>query len=519
MDAKRPVSEVAPLPVVHPTVVHMLSDASARAGSSDALVCEGRRLNYTEYVRCVGGFATELLQLGVSGNRVALVCGNSIEMCVATFAVHAAGAQVVPINPIYTQRELLQILADAEPLIVVYDGAAAAFVEPLADELGIPHRIKVGEGARQLDIWKDDPSAAIPRPLPAPHDLATLQYTGGTTGIPKGVNITHEQLSINLSQREAVLPTRSEDESVLCVMPLFHVFAVNMCLHLTAYCRSKLVVLPRYRPDLVLTAIEAEKITRLPAGPTIFIGLMAAEGFHCTDFSSLRAAYSGSAALPEETLKQWQSLTGCPILEGYGQSEAGPVLTYIGEQMKLVPGSVGPPLPRTEIQIVDVETGTIVLPVGQKGEIRARGPQIMAGYRNRPEETAAALRNGWLYTGDIGELDGNNYLYIRDRKKDMVITGGNNVYPREIEEVLYAHPDVREAAVIGQPDAYRGEVLRAVVALKIGATATLAALKAHCEVNLVRYKVPAHIEIVPEITKTAVGKIDKHALRQMIRSV
>ncbi len=496
----------------------MLADAAARAGDSTALVFEGRRLSYAEYVRCVGGFAAELVDLGVRGGRAALICGNSIETAVAMFAIHAAGGQAVPVNPIYTARELTHILEDSEPAVVVYDADRADVVEPLVTGLGIRQGIRIGGDGRLLDGWRDDAGAHLPDPMPGPDDLATLQYTGGTTGLPKGVNISHRQMAVNISQREAVLPTRPDDESVLCVMPLFHVFAVSMCLHLAAYCRGKLVILPRYRPDLVFEAIVSERITRLPAGPTVFIGLMSADGFADTDFSSLRTAYSGSAPLPEETLKAWQAATGCPVLEGYGQTEAGPVLTYIGEGMRIVPGSVGPPLPLTEVEIVDVETGTETLGVGEKGEIRARGPQIMSGYRNRPEETAAALRDGWLYTGDIGEFDADGYLYIRDRKKDMVITGGYNVYPREIDEVLYGHPDVLEAASVGVPDPYRGEVVKAYVALRPGAATTVDDLRAHCEANLARYKIPAVFEIVPEVAKTAVGKIDKKALREAARS-
>jgi len=507
-------SETQVLPRLYDSVVHMFADAAARAPRATALICGDRQLTYEEYLRCVGGFAAELVALGAQNGRVALVCGNSIEIAVAMFAVHAAGAQAVPINPIYTARELTHILSDADPAVVIYDAETASVVAPLVAELAIPHGIGVGEGGRLLDTWRDDRAAALPEPMPQASDLATLQYTGGTTGLPKGVNISHGQLAVNISQREAVLPTRPDDETVLCVMPLFHVFASSMCLHLAAYCRGRLVILPRYHPDRVLEAIAQHQVTRLPAGPTIFIGLMGSDGFGAADLTSLRTAYSGSAPLPEEALKRWEAATGCPILEGYGQSEAGPVLTYIGEGIAPKPGSVGPPLPQTEIQIVDVDTGTRVLATGEVGEIRARGPQIMSGYRNCPEETAQALRDGWLYTGDIGEFDDDGYLYIRDRKKDMVITGGYNVYPREIDEVLYTHNDVLEAAAVGVPDDYRGEIIKAFVALKPGAGATADDLRAHCEANLAKYKVPANIEIVPEVAKTTVGKIDKRALRR-----
>ena len=321
-------------------------------------------------------------------------------------------------------------------------------------------------------------------------------------------------MTVNISQREAALPMRADDESILCMMPLFHVFAVAMCLHLAAYCRGRLVIMPRYDPQCVLDLIGRERITRLPAGPTVFIGLLGHEKFATTDFSSLRAAYSGSAPLPEETLRRWQERAGSPILEGYGQTEAGPVLTYMRDGGPLKVGSSGPVLPLTEIEIVDVETGTKTLGVGEIGEIRARGPQIMSGYRNKPDETEEALRDGWLYTGDIGELDADGYIYIRDRKKDMAIVGGFNVYPREVDEVLFAHPDVKEAASTGVPDRYYGETIRAAVVLKAGARATPEDLVAHCKANLARYKVPARIFIVDALPRTTVGKIDRIVLRQ-----
>jgi long-chain acyl-CoA synthetase len=509
------MSADARLPQVFPTVVHMLAEASTRFPDATALVCGSRGLTYAQYWRCVAGFAEELAGHGVRGGRVALICGNSLDIAIAMFAVHAAGAQAVPINPTYTERELGYLLTDADPVAIICDTDVAGKIEPLATALGRLLRIG-GEGGRLLDIWKDDIGRDLARPWPSPDDLATLQYTGGTTGLPKGVNISHQQMAVNISQREAALPTRPADEAILCMMPLFHVFAVAMCLHLAAYCGGRLVIMPRYRPDTVLDLIAEQKITRLPAGPTVFIGLLAHEKFRTTDFSSLRTAYSGSAPLPEETMRQWTAHTGTPILEGFGQSEAGPVLTYVREQGPFKVGSSGPVLPLTTVEIVDTETGTEVLGVGEIGEIRARGPQIMSGYRNKPKESAEALRNGYLYTGDIGELDSDGYLFIRDRKKDMVIVGGYNVYPREVDEVLFTHPAVREAATTGAPDSYYGETVRAFVVLNENANIAADELIAHCKKNLAPYKVPAQIHLVDALPRTTVGKVDKKALREQL---
>ena len=502
------------LPRLFDTVIHMLQDAGGKSPGHIALRCEGREMTYQSFVRCVAGFARELEGLGARGGRVALICGNSIEIVVASFSAYAAGAQLVPINPLYTQRELSFILEDADPVVTIYDTSKAGDVEPLIDTVETMTGIAVGGESRALDDWVDQ---ALALPLPTPEDFAVLQYTGGTTGRPKGVMITHGQIALNMCQREVAVPTVTEDERVLCVMPLFHVFATSMCMHLAVQCRGTMVILKRYHPETTVQALVREKITFFPAGPTVFNGLLAFDGFQKADFSYLRFCVSGSAPLAEETLKTWKKVTGIEIVEGFGQSEAGPVLTMTTAVDTPLPGSVGKPLPYTAMQIVDVETGTKVLGPGEQGEIRAKGPQIMSGYRNRPDETAQALRDGWLYTGDIGECDEDGNFFIRDRKKDMAIVGGYNVYPREIDEVLYAHPAVLEAAAIGIKDNYLGEVIYAQVVLKKGVPATVDDLDSYCRENLAKYKVPRKLVISHKIPKTTVGKIDKAALRSQMK--
>jgi long-chain acyl-CoA synthetase len=503
------VTSAAPLPTVYPTVIHMLTAAAVAAPEAEALAFDDRRLTYRDYASCVTGFAAELIQLGAEDGRVATILSNSIEACIAAYAIWAAGAQAVPLNPLYTLRELDYILKDAAPTVLIVDASLGENIEPLAASAGIEHVIVVGEGARRLDTWRE--LWLTPEP-PEPGSLALLQYTGGTTGYPKGVNLTHSSIAINVAQREGLLPTEKSGERILCMMPLFHSYAMAMGLFLATYCRGSLVIRPRYRPDDALRMVAQEKITIFPGSPTVFIGLMAHADFAATDWSTVHTCYSGSAPLSEETLRRWEEAVGAPVLEGYGQTEAGPILTYIAKGTRR-PGSVGIPLAETEVEIVDTDTGTKVLGIGEKGEIRARGPQIMRGYRNLPMVTEEALRDGWLYTGDIGEFDAEGYLYIRDRKKDMIISGGYNVYPREIDEVLFLHPDVADAAAVGVPDAYRGEVLRAYVVLCPGAKSTVEDLLAHCQTNLARYKVPAVIEIVASLPKTTVNKTDKKALR------
>jgi long-chain acyl-CoA synthetase len=370
------------LPTVWPTVVHVL-DAAARARpDAPALVCDGDALTYREYAACAAGLAHELHADGIgAGARVVLLMGNSADIAIATFGVQAAGAQVVPLNPGYTARELGPMLDDAAPAAVVFDSAIASTLRPLLESIGA-RPIEVGPTARRLTTWRDRPELADQLPLPDPDSLSTLQYTGGTTGRAKGVDLTHRAVAVNVAQREALLPTAIDDERVLAITPLFHVYAVSMGLYLAANCRATLVVVARYRPEAVLEAISRHRITLLGASPTILVGLMGSEAFGSTDLGSLRLCFSGSSALPEETLRRWEATTGCPVAEGYGQSEAGPVLAFNPRHGVRKVGSVGVAVPQTEIEIVDVESGAGPLPVGAVGEIRARGPQVMRGYRN-----------------------------------------------------------------------------------------------------------------------------------------
>ncbi len=507
---------IRPFPSPFPSVVHTLAAAVAAVPERDALVCGPHRLSYAAFGSAVAGFATVLRDAGAEGGVVLVCLRNSVELAVALYAAQAAGAAVCPANPDYTERELRPVLEDAAPRVIVTKAEQRAKLEAALSE---------GSGTRIMELPEDTAGWLATMPegpdladmLPDPDSVAALLYTGGTTGLPKGVMHAHRQVAANVAQREHLLPTLDGDR-VLCMMPLFHTFALSTCLHLSAWCRGTLVVLPRYRPDWVVDTIAAERITLMPAGPTVFNGLLSFDGLDRTKLATLRACYSGSAPLSVDTLERWRAATGCEIYEGYGQTEAGPIVSFNSPHFPLRTGSVGKPLPDTVVQIVDVDTGTTVLPRGQSGEIRVRGPQVMLGYRNKPEATAEALREGWLHTGDIGRFDDEGYLFIQDRKKDIVITGGFNVYPREIDEVLTGHPAVEEAATIGVPDSYRGEVLWAYVRLAAGAAIGQDDLLSHCAANLVKYKLPQRIVIVDALPKTAVNKIDKKALRDRAKA-
>ena len=353
-------------------------------------------------------------------------------------------------------------------------------------------------------------------PLPDTESLALLLYTGGTTGRSKGVNISHRTLALNISQRGVLLPSRTARERILGMTPLFHAYATHMVLLPAIKSAGTAIFMRRYKSDAALDMISAEKVTLFAGAPTIYNGLIKHPSFPNSDYGTLVGAFSGAAPLSVETLSTWERITGVPIAEGYGLTEATGILCFNPLQGLRKAGSVGVPLPLTEIQIVDTEKGDEVLPLGQVGEIRARGPQLMVGYRNQPEETANMIRNGWLYTGDIGELDADGYVYVRDRKKDMAIVSGYNVYPREVDEVLFAHPDVVEVVTAGLPDPYRGETIGACVSLRAGVSADVASLLAHCQRSLATYKVPTLFHFLSDIPKTAAGKVDRKAARSIL---
>ena len=507
------------LPLVHSSIVHMLDHTANAFGDYPAVVSGEDSLSYNSLRQAVAGLARLLIATGAPGQRVATLLPNSLLACVAPYAIAAAGAQQVPLNALYTARELHYMLQDCAPHLLIVDDALEEKVRPLMTELSGCKLILASQIIDLLPSWCGDAQTITLEDLyPQTGALALLQYTGGSSGFPKGVNLSHRSISTNISQREGLLPVGRGTERVLCVMPLFHSYAMAMGLFLCAYSGNTLVVLPRYHPERVLEALAAHRITIFPGSPTIFTGLMACTAFAGSDWRSVHTCYSGSAALQAETMQRWQKATGAPIYEGYGQTEAAPILTFNPAAGPVKIGSVGVAVPATEVQVVDLETGLQVLPAGEAGEVRARGPQLMTGYHHRPAETAESLRDGWLYTGDIAQFDADGYLYIRDRKKDMVIVGGYNVYPREIEEVLMLHPDVLEAAVVGQADAYRGEILRAFVVLRLGASFDAEHFMNFCVDKLARYKIPQQIEQLMALPKTTVNKIDKKVLKEKTRT-
>lgn len=490
------------------SVVHLLRDAAREHPDRWALRFEGVRLNYAQYAGLVGALALELRTLVAPGARVALVMQNSLDLAIATFAVHALRAQVVALNPAYGQHELAAMLRDADPCMVLADDSVRMDLAALCPQFSSAQIRRTGDGKSFLRLLSA--CCALPADLPTHDDLATLQYTGGTTGVPKGVDILHRQLAANLVQREAWLPTRRAQDVMLCPMPLFHVSAVAMCLHLSANAAGELLIHRRFDARAVLQALADEGVTLMSGAPAIFHDLLQQPDLHRVAQGSLRACYSGAAPLPARTLQQFEQTTGCPIHEGYGQSEAGPCLTYNPMHRPRKPGSVGLPVPGCELQIVD-PAGQPVAP-GDVGEIRVRGPQLMAGYRNQAERTAEVLREGWLYTGDLARLDNEGYVFIQGRVHETINVGGFKVYPLEIEQALRASEDVGESAAFAVADARLGQIVHAWVTPAPGRTIDIQALRAHCARQLAPYKVPRRIGILAQLPRTSVGKLARSQL-------
>ncbi len=343
-------------------------------------------------------------------------------------------------------------------------------------------------------------------------DLALLQYTGGTTGFPKGVMLTHYNLVSNTQMCQAWLfKAKQGEETVLGVLPFFHVYGMTTVMNLSIMFGAKMILLPKFNPEDILKVIEKERPTLFPGAPTIYVGILNHPNLEKYDLSSIKACISGSAPLPLDVQQKFEQVTGGKLVEGYGLTETSPVTHANFVWGKRIHGSIGIPWPDTEATILNMETYEQA-EIGEIGEVSIKGPQVMKGYWNKPEETENTFKNGWLLTGDLGYMDENGYFYIVDRRKDMIIAGGYNIYPREVEEVLYEHEGVVEAVIAGVPDPYRGETVKAYVVPKSGYELDEAELNKFCRKHLAAYKVPRIYEFREELPKTAVGKILRRQL-------
>ncbi|WP_027718050.1 long-chain-fatty-acid--CoA ligase [Desulfovirgula thermocuniculi] len=507
------------------TMPQLLDKAAATVPEHTAIIFAGQEITYRVLAGMVHRLAGALARLGVKkGDRVALMSPNCPQYVVAYMAIQKAGGVVVQVNPMYVERELEYILTDSGAEVIVAYDALYPRIRNIYGATPLKHVILFALGQPAVEappgvLWMEKLLAEAPAAAPAVEidptaDLAVLQYTGGTTGFPKGAMLTHRNIVANAVQT-AVWFAGCEygREKVLAVLPFFHVYGMTVAMNLAVLMGYTQIILPRFEVTQVLECIHAYKPTLFPGAPTMYVAINNHPEVGKYDVRSIRYCISGSAPLPVEVANRFEELTGGYLVEGYGLTEASPVTHCNPLRGRRKVGSIGLPFPDTLCKIVDLETGERELPPGETGELCVKGPQVMKGYWNMPAETSKVLRDGWLYTGDIARMDEEGYFYIVDRKKDMIIAGGFNIYPREVEEVLFEHPKVLEAAVVGIPDPYRGETVKAYVVLKEGQTATAEELMAFCRSKLAAYKVPRQIEFRESLPKTIVGK----ALRRLLR--
>lgn len=526
------------------TISGGLARSARRFGDRVALNYMGRKITYAELDALVNRFARALMAQGVKpGDKVAAILPNMPQVIICNMAAFRIGAVVVMNNPLYTERELAYQLDDSDSKIAVTMSLLVPRVLKVMPQTRLEKIIACNINdylpfpKKQLfplvkkDMYKkiettdvvldfnDLIKAYPPDPVEEKgkwEELSTLLYTGGTTGVSKGVMLSHRNISSNVQQFRAWFPDLKDGEvSIVGTFPVFHSAGFTAIQNFMNWAGWEHVMIPRPEPKAMIELLKKYKPQFLPGVPAIFVGLLNDPEFREMDLSFIRGFFSGAAPLAADTIKDLQDLTGATILEVYGLTETTPIITVTPWGGAIKPGTVGIPVPDTDFRIVDAETGTTELPTGEVGEIIVSGPQIMMGYYKKPEETAAALRDGWVFTGDLGFFDEDGYLSVVDRKKDMVISSGYNVYPVEVDNVLFDHPRVLEACTVGVPDSYRGESLKAFIVIKEGETLTAEEVVAYCKERLAPYKVPREVEFMDELPKTVVGKILRRELRDM----
>ena len=511
------IAKVAPHLHAPATLAHLLAGSVARSPGHTALVFGERETSYRELGLRVAALARELGRRVPRGGIVAGALANSPECVVAAFAAFAAGLRYAPINPFYGRGELAALFATRAPDIIVHnrDGAAA---RALAEDTG-------GTALLELDAtapFEDDgcnPADAIVSVCPdlSPDEPALLIFTGGTTGLSKAVEHSHAGMVFSVRAHCTGWELRYDVERILDVAPLFHIWGFGFATLAPLYLGSTLILLPRYQPEQVLQQLQCQRATVFAGGPApIYAGLLASPAFPDADLSHLALALTGGSPCPQPLREAWLQKVGTPLLEGWGMSEGAPLaFNWRGREQR--PCSVGHPAPGIELKLVDVSDPSRPAATGEPGEVCVRGPQVMRGYRlqENPAETGLDA-DGWLHSGDIGHLDDDGYLYLVDRKKEMILVGGYNVYPRQVEDHLRQHPDVAEVAVVGIPDPHLGESPYAFVVPRRGAPSDPDALLAWCQQTLVKYKRPVGIQVLEELPRTGAAKLDKRRLREIL---
>ncbi len=532
------------LAVPEMTIPEFLQHAAQHYPHHTATVFMGARLSYRDLLTHVQHFAGALKALGIKkGDRVGIMLPNSPQIVIAYYATLWLGGVTVLTNPLYVERELAHQWGDADISAVITLDLFFEKAQSVCQTLNVPRLIITGVHdflsplkklvvpllLRRQGKWVDVPydnqrvfafknllkHPPQPNPAPAtPADLACLQYTGGTTGLPKGAMLSHRNLVASVTQiRHFLLQGHqpATDRAVV-ILPIFHVYGMaimNLGIHIAA----TLVLLPRLDIKELVTAIKTEKPTFFLGVPALYSAVLNFPGSKNVDMTSIKVCFSGGAPMPVAVIKQFEEKTGARIAEAYGMTEAASV-THVNPRHGVRKyGTVGVPTVGTDAKIVDADDGVTEMPIGEPGELLVKGPQVMAGYWQRPEETAATLTDGWLHTGDIATVDADGYFTIVDRKKDMILSAGFNVYPREVEEVLYQHPKIEHAAVIGLPHKIRGEQITAYVQLKAGETADAGEIRRYCKEQLADYKVPRKVIFRDELPMSLAGKVLRRVLR------
>jgi long-chain acyl-CoA synthetase len=501
----------------------MLLELSARRDPGKvAVIFDDVKLRYAEVNGAANKIANGLASLGVRpGDRVAMMLPNTPHFVICYYAILKIGATVVPLNVLFKRHEVEYHLNDSDAVaLIVWEGflgeAAEGFEQAkncrtliVAQAPGSTAQLP--EGALPLNVLMADTSPVFDTYQTMPDDTAVILYTSGTTGRPKGAELSHFNMLFNTMTCAEKLMAIGRDEVGLAVLPLFHSFGQTCVMNNMLYAGATITLLPRFEPQKALEVMARDRVTYFAGVPTMYFYLLNFPDAGNYDLSALRICCSGGSAMPVEVMHSFNKKYNMTILEGYGLSETSPVASFNHPDREPKPGSIGTPIWGVEMRCVDVEGREV--PVGELGEIVVRGHNVMKGYYQRPDATAESIRGGWFYTGDVAYKDADGFFFIKDRVKDMIIRGGFNVYPREIEEVLYTHPALAEAAVIGVHDPALGEEIKAVVAFKPGQSATEQEIMDYCKERLAAYKYPRSVEIRDTLPKTATGKILKRELK------
>ncbi|MGD9158026.1 MAG: long-chain fatty acid--CoA ligase [Desulfobacteraceae bacterium] len=522
-----------------------LERSAKRFPDKNALNFEGYRVTYRELNSMVDKFSAHLYSFGIrKGDAVATLLPNLISCVIAYYAIIKIGGIAVMNNPLYSDRELEHQFKDSGAKVLITLDLLANRMIDLRPRTGIKQIItatvgdflppvkkilfkmfgkkkKLSASVKKADNLYSFAKLMKQRTPQAPKiklsadDVAMYQYTGGTTGVSKGVMLTHGNLSSHTQQLRSWLPQFEEGKEVMLgALPFFHVFGLTVCMNFSILMGWENVIVAKPQAGNLIKAITSYKPTFAPLVPTMYINILKHPGVEKADMTSIRACFSGSAPMPVEVIKEFEAKTGSVIIEGYGLTESSPIVSVNPFSGTRKPGSIGIPFPNTQCRIVDIEDRETDVAPGECGELIVKGPQVMKGYWKKPEETEKTLNHGWLHTGDVARMDEDGYFYIVDRIKELIISGGYNVYPRDIEEVIYTHPDIVEAAVIGIPHESRGESAKVFAVLKEGTKLTQKELIDYCSKKLAKYKLPTKVEFRESLPKSAVGKILKRVLKE-----